>query len=148
MSGDSSTSKWDALYSTIIKAGGAKVKVGVFNGVGGGTGELATIAAHHEYGAPRANIPQRSYIMSTVRERKAELNAIMARAVKLMIQRKITERQALELVGAWLANAIKGRIVSGPFAPLKPATIARKGSDKPLIDTGQLKNAVTFIIVD
>jgi hypothetical protein len=144
------------MYDVIVKAGGARLKVGVFDGVGGGTGEIATIATIHEFGAPRANIPPRSYIRATIRERKAELAALMARVVRLMIQGKLDERRALELVGAWLAGAIKGRIVSGPFTPLKPATIARRrknpadpdGPIKPLIDTGQLKNAVTFIIVD
>lgn len=144
----SNTAGWDALYSLIIKAGGKQVHAGVFNGVNGATGEIVSIAAHHEYGAPRAGIVERSYIRSVVRERKAELAALMARVVKMMIQRKITEQKALELIGAWLAGAIKGRIVSGPFAPLKPSTIARKGSATPLIDTGQLKNTVAFIIVD
>lgn len=134
--------RWSAMYDLVIKAGGARVQVGVFDG------EIAKVATIHEYGAPRANIPERSYIRSTVRERRGELQALMARLVRLMIAGKIDERRALELVGAWLVNAIKGRIVSGPFAPLKPATIARKGSDKPLIDTGQLKNSVTFVIVD
>lgn len=136
------------MYSLIVKAGGARLKVGVFDGVGGGTGEIVNIATIHEYGAPRANIPERSYIRSTIRERKAELAALMARVVRLMIQGKLDEHRALELIGAWFAGAIKGRIVSGPFTPLKPATIARKGSDKPLIDTGQLKNSVTFVVVD
>lgn len=136
------------MYSVIVKAGGRHVRVGVFDGVGGGTGEIATIATIHEFGAPGASIPERSYIRATIRERKPELAVLMARVVRLMIQGKLDETRALELVGAWLAGAIKGRIVSGPFTPLKPRTIARKGSDKPLIDTGQLKNAVTFVIVD
>lgn len=143
-----STEKWQAVYSLIIKAGSKRVRVGVFDGVNGATGETAEIATIHEYGAPRANIPERSYIRSTLAERKAELSTIMARVVKAMIARTLDEHRGLELVGAWLANAVKTRIVSGPFTPLKPATIARKGSDKPLIDTAQLKGSVGFVIVD
>lgn len=146
MPGD--TSKWQAVYSLIAKAGGSRVHVGVFDGVAGGTSEIAHIATIHEYGAPRAHIPERSYVRATVRERQPELAALMARVVRAMIARQLTEERALQLIGAWLAGAIKGRIVSGPFEPLKPQTIARKGSDKPLIDTGQLKNSVTFVIVD
>ena len=144
----SDISKWSAIYDVIIKAGGMRVRVGVMDGVGEGTSELAEIATIHEWGAPRANIPQRSFVGATAHERHAELAAVMARVVRALIARKLDERRGLEIVGAWTANAIKARIVSGPFVPLKPRTIARKGSDKPLIDTGQLKNSVSFIVVE
>jgi hypothetical protein len=132
-----------AWYELLAAAKGGRVRVGVFDG------EQAEIALIHEYGAPRANIPERSFIRSTIAERKAELQSVMARVVRAMIAKQIGREQALGLIGAWMQGAIKAQITSnGTFAPLKPATIARKGSDKPLIDTGQLLNSITFIIVD
>lgn len=35
-----------------------------------------------------------------------------------------------------------GSYAGAPFAPLKPSTIARKGSSKPLIDTGDMMRSV------
>jgi hypothetical protein len=42
--------------------------------------------------------------------------------------------------------AVKNKVVTGPFEPNKPATIARKGSDRPLIDTAQLLNSITYVV--
>ena len=37
-------------------------------------------------------------------------------------------------------------VKTGTYAPLSPKTVARKGSSKPLVDTGLLLNSVTFEI--
>lgn len=132
-----------AWFELLAVAKGGRVRVGVFDG------EIAKVMTIHEYGAPRAGIPERSSIRSTVAERKAELQSVMARVVRALIAKQVDRTRALSLIGAWLQGAIKAQItVNGTFVPLKPATIARKGSDKPLIDTGQLVNSITFVIVD
>jgi hypothetical protein len=41
-------------------------------------------------------------------------------------------------------GVIKQRIANGIAPPNSPYTIARKGSSKPLIDTGQLRNSITY----
>jgi hypothetical protein len=132
-----------AWFELLAVAKGGRVRVGVFDG------EIAKIAMIHEYGAPRANIPERSFIRSTVAERKTEMQSVMARVVRALIAKQIDRTRALSLIGAWLQGAIKAQItVNGTFLPLAVATIRRKGSDKPLIDTGQLVNSITFVIVD
>jgi len=47
-------------------------------------------------------------------------------------------------------NAAKGWFFDprNQWPPNKPSTIARKKSDKPLIDTGQLRAAITYIVSD
>jgi hypothetical protein len=54
--------------------------------------------------------------------------------------------QGLNLAGLVLVGAIQDKIVAGPFEPLRPATIRRKGSSRPLIDTGQMRQAVSYVI--
>ncbi|RLI81339.1 hypothetical protein DRP04_06355 [Archaeoglobales archaeon] len=51
----------------------------------------------------------------------------------------------LRLAGAFLEGKVKETIQQGrqDWPPLKPSTIKRKGSDKPLIDTGKLLNSIT-----
>ena len=40
----------------------------------------------------------------------------------------------------WFVNPENG------WAPNSPATIARKGSDRPLIDTGELRKSITYVV--
>jgi len=47
-----------------------EVEVGVF-------GSKAKIAVHHEFGAPKANIPERSFIRSTFNEQRPKLVKII-----------------------------------------------------------------------
>ena len=56
-----------------------------------------------------------------------------------------------------LRDAIKAKITDGPFEPLKPSTIAARKSKrksrsnadiKPLIDTGALRNSISYVIRD
>jgi len=55
------------------------------------------------------------------------------------------KERLLRLVGAFLEGKVKLTIQQGrpEWPPLKPETIKRKGSSKPLIDTGKLMNSIT-----
>lgn len=134
---------WRKLYNLAKKLDGIAVKVGVFDG------RNAEIALIHEYGAPGANIPARPFLSQTFERRRDELAALQAKLTRALLEGKIDERRAMGLLGAWAAGAIKATITrDGEFAPLKPATIKRKKSDKPLIETGQLVGAIGFVVVD
>lgn len=54
---------------------GLTAKVGVI-------GSRAKVAVHHEYGAPAAGIPERSFIRSTFNEEKRRMGKIIEGAVK------------------------------------------------------------------
>lgn len=41
---------------------------------------------------------------------------------------------------------IQKEIVNGDFVPNSPETIKRKGSDKPLIDTGRMRQSINYVI--
>lgn len=137
---------WRELYTLVRKAGSQKVRVGVLDG------ELAEIAAIHEYGAPRAGIPARPWMRSTFSSRREELIIMQKRLAQLFLQKKLSEQRYLELLGTWIVVQLKAQIVQyGPllFQPLQPATIrAKGGKTAPLINTGQMVNAIRFVIVD
>ena len=56
---------------------------------------------------------------------------------------EVGNREANE-VGAWAADILQQRIVDLKEPPNSPATIALKGSDNPLVDTGHMRQAVTW----
>lgn len=61
------------LYSQIDhKLTDDSVEVGVF-------GSRATVARHHEFGAPKANIPERSFMRSAFAESKRKIVKMMKR---------------------------------------------------------------------
>lgn len=128
------------------------VKVGVLTGVrasASGKG-LANVelAAIHEFGAPRAGIPSRPFLRSTFDAKKAEWNSLMARLVAKVVAGHLSVVDALELVGQRAAGDVRNRITAGGnFVPNKPATIRRKGSSKPLIDSARLLQSISHQVV-
>lgn len=138
------------LREKIRGIGKAYVKVGVLESAGSadaGDGlTMAELAAIHEYGAPRANIPARSFIRNTFLDSDGaeSLKKFMFRTAKGLIQEKLDVQQALNQLGAFAQSMIKNRIKAHIPPPLKPATVKRKGSSTPLVDTGQLINSITW----
>ena len=103
----------------------------------------ALIAAIHEWGAPKRNIPPRPFFRVMIARKGPEWPSAVSALLKA---NDFDARTTLEQTGA----AIKGQLqqsikdVVGP--PLKPATVARKGFDTLLIDTGHMLNSVDYIV--
>jgi phage gpG-like protein len=114
----------------------------------GATGKLSLleVAALHEFGAPEANIPQRSFIRATIDEKRADIERLQFAVAKRVALGEITEAQALNALGAKVAGWVKARIAAGIGPELAPATIAKKKSSKPLVDTGQLRSSITHVV--
>lgn len=129
----------------------SSVRVGVLAAAGvhkDGSGlTMAEIATVHEYGAPEVGIPRRSFIGSAIDEGRDELRRAGTAAARSVVDGRRTVDQALALVGEKARAMIVNKINRGPFVPNAPLTIALKGSSKPLIDTGQLKQSVSYEIV-
>lgn len=49
-------------------------------------------------------------------------------------------------IGVFQKDMVQTTIEDGYFEPNSEATIRRKGSSHPLIDTGTMKNSVNFVI--
>lgn len=106
---------------------------------------LAEVAAAHEFGT--ATIPQRSFIRATVDLKAGEIGALQEKLAAQVAEGKITPEVAMERLGAAVQGMVQTRIAEGIGPALKPATVARKGSDKPLVDTGQLRSSVTYQVL-
>lgn len=102
------------------------------------------IAAVHEFGSRDGTIPQRSFLRSTAdRERALFQRALSVGAKRAAINGGI--KRELGKVGELGVSKIKQTFDrSIGLKPLKQATIDRKESSRPLIDTGILKNSMTW----
>lgn len=142
---------WQKIRSKLAELGASKmhVNVGVLGtGAEDGGTSLIEVALIHEYGAPRANIPQRSFLRFTARERSADLNKVILTVCKGILADRLSPTQALDQMGLWFSNAVKASIRKKLiYQNLAPRTIARKGSDTALVDTGRLLNAITWKVV-
>lgn len=109
---------------------------------------VAMIAAVHEFGSPSQGIPERPFLRVAVqrnRQKYVRLNRI--NLVK-MLRGQATVEQALGQLGEMAKGDVQTEIRSGVFTPLKEATKKRKGSSRPLIDTGQMVQSIAWELGD
>jgi len=90
------------------------------------------------------NIPERSFIRSTFDEKQSEWQKFVASRLDSVIDTKMSGRQLLELLGAKIQSDIQQKITSLSSPPNSPLTAANKGSKNPLVDTGGLRQRVTW----
>lgn len=158
----SDTSVWVAIRKAVDEAGKLSVRVGVLSSQGGDAKtedgiSMIELAAIHEFGAPRANIRERSFIRSTFTVfRAAELADLQTKLARAIVTKGWSVRKALGVIGvqgvAWVKRSISDRLI---VQDLAPATIARKNrtakdqsdATTALVDTGRLINAIQSEIV-
>lgn len=103
---------------------------------------VAYVAAIQEFGAPENKIPARPFIQPTVTAKKDYWTKVMSNSIPKVVLGKATAFDVLDLVGRVAAVDIKETITKVYSPPLSPVTIKRKGSAKPLIDTGLMLASV------
>lgn len=140
--------KLKRMGSQVKKVNSMSVRVGVPDGKNeAGTNiPLTLIAAAHEFGL--GNLPERPFLASGLKAGRDQLRKQSYESLKKVVESKIGAGKALQLLGLKGAALVKQYIRNGNFAPLKPETIKRKGSSKPLIDTGNLVQSITSEVVD
>lgn len=94
-------------------------------------------------GPHRIEIPQRSFLGSTFDINRGTYERMIDDGVGRAIDEKTSPRNAFALTGEKYLADVRNAINSGIAPALKQATIDRKRSSKPLVDTGQLKGALT-----
>ena len=105
--------------------------------------DLVDIAMWNELGT--TNIPSRPFMRDSVDKHMTEINQ-MFEAQNDSLLNGSTARDILETVGLFAQDLMQTEIDQGDFIANSPFTIKKKGSDKPLIDTGTMKNSVHYWI--
>lgn len=118
----------------------------------------------HENGSPANNIPPRPFLVPGIEKSSQMIVSGLKRAMNAALkgdEKKCSE--ALERTAIQSASAVKEYMQTAEFAPLKPQTIAHRNRSrmtagkrknenlginvKPLINTGQLRNAIDGVVV-
>ncbi len=143
---DRNTPEGDRFFKEIEKLKQLQVRVGYQHGeVQEEDGaDLLDIALWNELGTSRT--PSRPFMRDSVDDNADKINAFLKNQIKKLARGETTAEQILKEIGVFQKGLVQAKIVDGDFEPNAPSTIARKGSDKPLIDTGRMRQSVNFVI--
>lgn len=135
------------LDGVVVKVGVQAKDKAVRRGKGGSIRNtdqpLAVIAAVHEFGL--GGMPQRSFLRSAYDENLPVIDKMIQRVANGAVF-GLGTNAALNQLGNVVQGMVQRKIVDGPFVPNSPATIKRKKSSKPLIDTGHLRQSIRYVI--
>ena len=100
----------------------------------------------HEFGAPEKNIPRRSFIRVPIENNIKEITKLIENNHKLVSENSMSAKVALDRIGLKAQNPIKKSFRDIDWKANSRATVKRKGSSRPLIDTGQLVGSISYIV--
>jgi hypothetical protein len=111
----------------------------------GGSGKGFSTPRGGGFGGP---VPERPFMRNGIADGKPELQAQLRGDAREIVTGDRTMRSALDRLGNKGVGVIQSSIQKGNFAPNAPLTIELKGSSRPLTDTGDLAQRVTFRVGD
>ena len=107
---------------------------------------IADYASWNEYGTE--DIPARPFVGSTCDEQSSKWNGVIDKIIdKILVDPSTDVERLINLLGEQVVGDIKEKIANNIPPPNTEGTIRRKKSTKTLIDTGVMRNAITFEII-
>jgi len=139
---------YNKLQTELYKA--AKKPMGVFVGIldedaqqAHGDSTLGQVAIYNEFGTSK--IPSRPFIRGPFDAHEG-YRSLVTSLMKRMVDGAITIESALNILGAAVAQGMIKGINSHTYAENAESTADRKLSDTPLVDTGDLRDHITYKI--
>ncbi|CQR71677.1 hypothetical protein SOV_04730 [Sporomusa ovata DSM 2662] len=102
-----------------------------------------------EHGSPLWHSPPRPIIESAIEKHKDKIADKLKPALKARLNGdEQGAREGLEKAGMFASGKVKDFFTDpeNGWAPNTPKTIEEKGSDRPLVDTGSLRQAITYVV--
>ena len=103
---------------------------------------VAEVAAYNELGS--SSVPARPFMRQSFENHEDNLKAACERVNRTLASGGNLET-ALDQLGVATKALVQEEIVDGEFSPNAESTIKKKGSDKPLIDTGTMRQSVNYV---
>lgn len=131
------------LFNNVRRAlaGPKTVKVGF--PAGKVDAEVMMRAAWMEFGTSRG-IPERPFLRNAMRNNEGTYKLFMLKAGQKILVGQGSMKGELDSLGNLAKGHIQKSINSNTPPPLKPATIKKKGSSRTLVDSGEMRQSVTF----
>lgn len=118
------------------------VKVGFIGGATYPDGTpVAQVAFWNEYGTTTA--PPRPFFRTMIANESPGWGVMMSKGAKHF---DYSGAEVLKFMGLKISEQLQQSIVGWRDPGNSPATIAAKGFDKPLIDTGHMQNSITYAV--
>lgn len=150
------TGNASAIKKALEELGRKEIKVGFFESAKYPDGTpIAYVAAIQELG--HGPIPPRPFMRPAEEQNAAKWQKGIAAGVKAALNGSVTITHALEQVGMVAAGDVRKAIKAVTAPPLAGSTVQarqrrlkgkKSASTKPLVDTGQMIQAVTSAVVD
>lgn len=105
--------------------------------------DLVDVVAYNELGS--SDIPARPFMKQSFENHEDELKN-GCDLVNRTLAAGGTAEQALDKLGVIVKGLVQEEIVDGDFTPNAEATVKKKGSAQPLIDTGHMRQSVNYVI--
>jgi hypothetical protein len=143
---DETTPEGKRFYQELKKLGELMSYAGFQQGQGSSEDgvDLVDIAAFNEVGTSRA--PSRPFMRKSVDDNKDKIIAFCQAQIGKLCDGTTTAEQILKEIAVFQKGLIQETIVDGEFEPNAESTIRKKKSDKPLIDTGRMRQSVMTVI--
>lgn len=107
--------------------------------------DLVDIALWNEFGTE--HIPARPFLRDSVDKHMVAINHMLMAQKDALLLHGAMSRKILNDLGLFQQDLIQTEIEQGDFVANADATIGKKGSNKPLIDTGTMKNSVHYWVI-
>jgi hypothetical protein len=143
----------NAHISALKQLKGRRVEVGWFDDTYPSGKSVADVMEINEYGAvinrdgKLTVIPARPWMRLAQENFRGKRKDVEKRVFTRLFNKEIKPREAMKQIAQAIKRSVVSSIRNGQWAPNAPSTIAKKGSDKPLIDTSQAVETVDFRII-
>ena len=138
------TKEGKAFKKALQELNGLEVRVGYQEGLLYPDGTpVVHVALWNELGT--VNAPARPFIRNTVDNNQVKIQSQMKSSVNKLAQ-GATAGKVLNELGVFAKGLLQEEIKYGDYVPNAPSTVEKKGSDKPLIDSGLLRQSANYVI--
>ena len=141
---------FNALQFELSKLGMMAARVGILGSEAERTHPLRNdlsvgdVGLMNELGSARAGVPRRSFLLSTLRQKRAEVAKALIVVARSVIFSKVQPTRALAILGRAFVPYVVEKILSGSISPRNaPMTVELKGHGQTLQDTMTLSHSIS-----
>ena len=112
----------------------------------------AEIGYQNEFGSPANNIPARPHLLPGVAAVQDKAAARLTQAASAAATGRMSDAERhLHAAGLTAQNSVRRTLTTAAYRPLSERTLAERRArgrtgTKPLIDTGQYRNSITYVV--